>query len=71
MARFDPRKRTGEEWVNIEMGAQSFHRMRQEVTMSISTCTCGCVCVGVCGCVGGGGVRVKGQVLKACRHSSS
>ena len=51
MARFDPRKRTGEEWVNIEMGAQSFHRMRQEVTMSISTCTCVCVFVYVCVCV--------------------
>lgn len=31
MARFDPRKRTGEEWVNAEMRGQSFHAMRQEV----------------------------------------
>jgi len=31
IARLDPRKRSGEEWVNAEMRGQSFHDMRQQV----------------------------------------
>ena len=31
VARFDPRKRTAEEWIDAEMRGQSFHEMRQQV----------------------------------------
>ena len=34
VARFDPRKRTAEEWIDAEMRGQSFHEMRQQVIES-------------------------------------